>query len=145
MGITNFLLRRRNHNLEKLQKFKDFINSKESFKVHEEIYHHKGFWDYDSKCGLSIYLKGDKVMVMFTHLFDNYGTSITNVIENLATTVYYDRLCAYEIKNIIFLEHYPANPNTFVRAWRNGTLKLVEMEWTGKRFKDPRWKEILNG
>ena len=102
-----------------------------------EVYHYKGYHGCSSKCELNIYVRGDRAVVMFTELPDNPGTSVTNMIEVLATQVYHERLKRYPIENIQFVECYPKSPSQLV-----STYDLVKLKWTGLEFKSPAWKRI---
>jgi len=89
--------------------------------IYKTKLHYRGFW-CNSVCGLEIYQKNTTIIVVFTELDDNPGTSITNMIEYLATIV----------KNM-FLKNIPLNGlsglNTIhqIRMWSGGKLMT---RWT---------------
>jgi len=98
-----------------------------------DIYHYKGYHGCPSKCGLDIYVRGDRAIVVFTELPDNPGTSITNMIEVLATQIYHERLRKLSPENIKFIEHYLVPDEHYDR---------VELKWTGLEYKNPAWNRL---
>lgn len=102
-----------------------------------EIYHFKGYHGCPSKCGLNIYEREDRAIVLLTERPDNPGTSVTNSIEELATRIYNERFPGCPVENIRFIEHYPADV-----IHPEPTFDLVEMDWSGNAFRNPRWKRI---
>jgi hypothetical protein len=99
---------------------------------------YKGLFGYPSKCGLGIETAQDKVRVTLTELLDNEGTSITNIIEHLATMVYHQFLYGIEVTRIQWIEHYPACEEFDSEE----TFDEVEMLWDDERFSSPKWKRI---
>lgn len=99
------------------------------------VYHYKGFHGFPSKCGVDI-VKHDTFTVILTELPDNPGTSITNMIETLATIIYHQFLNGVPVEKIIWIEHYPPSIH------REETFDEVTFEWDGKYFFSPRWKRI---
>lgn len=107
-------------------------------KIVDTIFYYKGFVGCKSKCGLTITKEGKKVTVILTELPSNHGTSVTNMIEDLATMIYWQFLKDVPVENIEWIEHYPPTdslnlPETFDR---------VVMKWDGKQFSHPQWKRI---
>lgn len=100
------------------------------------VYPYKGFHGFPSKCGIDIVKHNDTFIVILTELPDNSGTSITNIIESLATMVYYQFLNGVPIEKIIWIEHYPPSRH------REETFDEVTFKWNGKYFFSPRWKRI---
>lgn len=99
------------------------------------IYNYKGYWGFDSKCGVEIKRDNDKVTVILTELPDNPGTSVTNMIEHLATMIYHQFLKDVLVENITWIEHY-------IESFAGETFDKVKMEWDGQRFKNPKWERI---
>jgi len=97
------------------------------------VYCYKGFWNCDSICGLEIKRYGEKVTVILTELDHNPGTSVTNMVEQLATMVYHEYLYGVPGENITWVEHYPPLPSV-----GKDTFDRVEMRWDGKRFYQPQ-------
>jgi len=100
-----------------------------------QILHYKGFWNCDAKCGLEIKRDKDKIIVILTELDDNPGTSVTNMVEQLATMVYHQFLKGIPIENITWIEHYP-------KTSFGETFDRVTMNWNGKEFSNPKWERI---
>lgn len=109
----------------------------------------KGFFGCDSKCGVTIekiqfggFVKPgetrEKVKVILTELPDNPGTSVTNMVENLATMVYHQFLEKVPVDNIQWIEHYPAN----ARLREEASFSEVKMLWDDERFSHPEWKHL---
>ena len=104
------------------------------------IYHFKGYWDCESRCGLQFFTgpTGESVVVA-TELIDNLGTSITNMAERLATRVCRD--FNIDPERLLWIENYadlvdgPAErtPQSF---------DLVTFEWHGGTFSNPRWRHM---
>lgn len=102
----------------------------------KEIYHYKGFGRCDSKCGLEIIKEDNKVKVTMTELPDNPGTSVTNMVEQLASMIYDQFLKDIPPGNITWVERYPAAKP------REGTFDKVIMEYDGYVFYNPRWERL---
>lgn len=105
--------------------------------VKDLIIHYKGFWSCDSKCGMKI-IRDDRegqVTVSLTELPDNPGTSVTNMIEQLATMVYIKFLKDTPIERITWIEHYPKTSSGEI-------FDKVIMDWDGQKFSNPRWERI---
>ena len=100
------------------------------------IFHFTGFWNCKSKCGIKIE-KGQKITVTFTELNHNEGTSVTNMIGDLASMIYNKFFSDIPIDNITWIEHYPE------RGDIEESFDIVRFEkWDGKRFSQPKWKRI---
>lgn len=104
-----------------------------------QIFHYKGFHGCDSKCGLEIKSNGTKVTVILTELDDNSGTSVTNMVEQIATMVYRKYFAGVPAESIIWIEHYPPDPKSTITRHREGTFDKVILQWNGKRFSKPNW------
>lgn len=104
---------------------------------------YKGYWDCDCVCGLELVFSdaivkgGKKVKVILTELDENTGTSVTNMIEQLATLVYHRYLEGVPTENITWIEHYPERGT---RKEIPETFDQVEMKWDSKQFRHPVWK-----
>ena len=102
-------------------------------------YKFKGFHGCDSKCDIEIIRRGDgKIVVIATELDDNPGTSITNIVETLATEI-----CqAHDIKHfdLIWIEHYPERGrySRLPESWDLVTFNML----TGQGLSDPRWNRL---
>ena len=113
-------------------------------KIYETKMHYKGFWNCDSICGVEVYKKDKTIVVVFTELDDNPGTSITNVIEHLATAFKNVFLKNVPREQIIWIEHYPPNPHVD----RGDTYDQVDFsvslgsDGVTVVYKNPKWRRI---
>ena len=107
-----------------------------------------GFWNCDSKCGVEIIKREDNPdspVVVLTELPDNPGTSVTNMVEDIATMVYREFLSDYDPEKIVWIEHYPHEFYQKSFALRHkegiGTYDLVKMKYIHKRgvYVQPDW------
>ena len=97
------------------------------------ILHYKGYHGCPSQCRLTIHTSdsGDVVAVA-SELDDNPGTSVTNMIEVIASMV------AERLKNSNFLmvEHYPPRKH-ITRSHPTGDWDIVT--FYEPKFRSPRW------
>lgn len=130
----------RNHNKEGLAGLRSFLQTESLLKPDDNMheYDFAGLNGFPSKCGLRIYSRdGDVMVIVFTELSYNPGTSVTNAIEILATKVYRRSFIKWPPKDFIFIEHYPADEHR-----EKDTYDLVRMEWDGNEFKFPKWSPL---
>jgi len=93
-------------------------------------------------CGVDIFECFNRLTVMLTELNNNFGVSVTNCFEELATDIasgLMDIGAVSDPRDIIWIEHdegaaSPAAP------WNGETWDEVTMPWDGKRFRAPSWK-----
>lgn len=101
-------------------------------------FNYKGYGNCNSICGVDIEKLADgRTIVVLTELPENTGTSVTNMVEYLATEIYHSFLKGIPTQNIFWIEHYPERkpfPETFDR---------VIMTWDGQKFKNPKWERLL--
>lgn len=102
-------------------------------------YNYKGYFKCNSICGVDIKEKDDVFTVVLTELEENNGTSVTNMIEHLATEIKKLFLRDISIENICWIEHYPET-----KYRKKETFAKVMMEWDGDKFSHPRWKHLKN-
>lgn len=90
------------------------------------IYEFKGFHGCNSKCDIEVY--GNVVVV--TEPDENYGTSITNLAEKIAT----DIINKYKIdrNNLMWFECYPKLHH----------YSEVTFEYDGSELCNPDWKRV---
>jgi len=73
------------------------------------------------------------------------GTSITNSAEGLATLIWrqYQKLSDgnYLGNNFLFIEHYP---RTRHRNHQSEDFSLIQFNWDGQRFSQPRWSPLTS-
>jgi len=98
----------------------------------------KGFWSCDSKCGLAIEKHKNDFRVTLTELPDNNGTSVTNMVEHLATMVKHQFLHEIPNEKITWVEHYPENE----RLGHPESFAKVEMLWDDVRYSRPDWRML---
>lgn len=99
--------------------------------------HYKGYFKCKSKCQLEFKRNNNKVTVIFTELPDNPGTSITNMISSLASRIVYEYLLEEPIKNIQWIEHFPARGNI------EESFDEVHLTWNGIQFSNPKWQRLI--
>ena len=103
------------------------------------ILDYEGFWRCKGHCGLDFIRKDNHCTVVFTYLLDNTGTSVTNIVEVLATKLYNDVLQGeYTPEQIMWVEHYLENKAFELKE----TWDEVILKWTGEQFKYPEWIPI---
>lgn len=89
-------------------------------------------------CGLRIFPRTGKHVVILTEMDSNTGISVTNDCEHLATLVLRD----YELHPnfTIWIEHY--SPHSYSQnpgADESETYDLIQFNWNGQHFSAPRW------
>lgn len=99
-------------------------------KVHDAPYAYRGTWDAEPEgvCRLRIFAQEGRTPVMVcSELPENPSTSITNLAEILAAEL----IACYlphrfeEMEPVVWLEHYPAEPDPRGRAARRPTWDRV--------------------
>lgn len=98
----------------------------------------KGFWGTEAKCGLAIEKHKNEFRVTLTELPDNPGTSVTNMVEHLATMVKQQFLHEIPNETITWIEHYPKNE----RLGHPESFDKVEMLWDDVRYSHPKWQRL---
>ena len=107
------------------------------------IYHYEGFNKRPAKCGLEFIKEEGRVTVIMTELDDNPGTSVTNMVELLATKIYNEHLKDnYAIDQVQWIEHYPERSHMPGKNMIEETWDEVKMKWDGKKFEHPKWKHL---
>ena len=104
-----------------------------------EIYHFSGHWEMPSLCGLMIRQHENGTLVLFTELYEeNPGSSVTGMIEQLATRIVKERAltpdrCEFIVHNPERSSRYEFFAETFYRA---------EMQWDGEKFIGLQWEKL---
>ncbi len=93
----------------------------------------KGFWNAKSKCRIDIEHNKNKTKVILTELKENQGTSVTNMVEHLATMTKHQFLHETPAEKIEWIEHYEMRGESFDK---------VEMLWDDERFSNPKWRPL---
>lgn len=108
-----------------------------------EQFHYKGYFGCASVCGLTLVEGEGCLLVVWTELQENKGTSVTNAAELLATQLLQSHplVRKYAPDHIYFIEHYSLPDST-----PDDTLDLVELTWDTRRgaFQSPRWTRLKN-
>jgi hypothetical protein len=115
--------------------------------IHDGTWRYRGYHDCPSVCHLRVYaptVPAEPLIVVFTEVRENTGTSITNRIEHLATQVW--RWLERPERGCRWIEHYQPR-GVCVRTpqgerWQfKEEFDFVEMTRTGdERFEKPVWK-----
>lgn len=98
-----------------------------------------GEWELPSKCGLSIFAKDDKKVIIVTELYqDNPGTSVTYVSSSLAMQI----CCKFNINpaEIIYIESCP-DMNSKLSFYKEKNY-LVNFSYADKKLLNPQYKEL---
>jgi len=121
---------------------------------HGEIYTYKGLGTHDSQCGLTTIEHNGNVLLIFSELAINPGTSVTNSISQLATEVYRTRYSHLSPENVFVVEHYgpvsdsqdtqvlSSYASNILFAHPDDTFDLVQLEWAGAMFGAPSWRRL---
>lgn len=92
-----------------------------------------------SFCGLEIYEESKKSRrVVLIEKIDNYGMSITNAAEELATEIFNKFLSDINPYKITWLEKY----EKYEKYGKKDTVDQVIFEWEKNRFINPAWRRI---
>ena len=106
-------------------------------------YQYTGFWNSAGICGVQ-HGRNEKTgqyYVILTELPDNRGTSVTNLVEQLATEVV--NMLGYPVNSTVILEHYPerGGREQFPETWA-----VVRPDWIRGKATNPKdrhmWKHI---
>jgi hypothetical protein len=108
----------------------------DSAQIFTEYYQYTGFWDFPSACYLTIEYQENEVHVCFTLIPDS-GTSPINMIEELATSIYHDRLAGrYDPEDAKWYTYFrfrgPGGNEGFIQAvlsWHKQRKKYAKVEW----------------
>jgi hypothetical protein len=98
-----------------------------------------GEWELPSKCGLSIFDKDNKKVIIVTELYqDNPGTSVTYVSSSLAM-----QICEkFNINpaEIIYIESCP-DMNSKLSFYKEKNY-LVNFDFSDEKLSNPQYKEL---
>jgi hypothetical protein len=98
------------------------------------VWQFKGLHGAPSKCGVSVFPRqGGGKVVLFTELADNEGTSVTNYIEHLATSIRAGGLVQPE-DIVLWFEHYPESPS------HAESFDVVSFEQYDGGYLRPHWR-----
>jgi len=92
----------------------------------------EGFWKCESKCKVYVEVIHGITHICFEELYDNEGTSVTNMSEHLATQMIQE--LGVEPGTCKFFESYPDSMHREKRSFDE-----VLYTWEGKKAKSPHW------
>jgi hypothetical protein len=105
----------------------------------EEIYHFTGQWEMPSLCGLMIQRKELGGLVLLTELYeDNPGSSVTGMIEPLATRIVKQFGLQPDITE--FIVHNPERSSRY--EFFAETFYKAHMKWDGERYGELKWEKL---
>lgn len=105
----------------------------------DQHFHFKGKWDILSLCGLKVFEKSDKTIVIATNLYKlNHGTSISRWLAPLATVIC--RECKIDPKRLLFIERNPDRKSKL--DFYKEIFDIVELDWEENHFVNPVWKRV---
>lgn len=103
---------------------------------------------WDSKCQLRIYQSYSMPSIVLCSDLDEQdtGTSITNSVEGVATLIWrkyhnQELLPRRLGHSFLFIEHYPRNKRS-KQDFEPEDFSLVQFNWDGQRFSEPRWSPL---
>jgi len=99
-----------------------------------EMLFYRGFHNSPSVCGYYLYQDEKNPIVVIQQVAENRGTSITNLIEDIAFQIYQDRLRAFQPNKIEFYEYYPIDLNP-TNSWSRVVFGITSK----KGFAEPHW------
>lgn len=103
--------------------------------MHKHQY--KGYGGCDSVCGVDvIHTDTGETLVVLTELPENPGTSVTNMVEEIANQLVADQLASLRTRGLRWVERYPA------QRGRAETLDEVTFTLREGRFTEPRWRRL---
>lgn len=100
----------------------------------DEIYEYQGFHNSEAFCRVRVFY-GHRDIVIIEELEENSGTSVTNMIEVLATQL----LDKYNLTrgSVLWIEHYGYSTGSIVPSW-----SIVTFDWNGVLYCHPEWRHI---
>lgn len=97
--------------------------------------------DLMSRYGVQIRsARNNSVLVVFTELPENKGTSIANIIEHLATELYKTYFEGIPIGDIVWILHHL--PEQMDSKQTEEVYHQVILQWDGHHLRSPRWIPI---
>jgi len=99
-----------------------------------------GQWDSPSRCGLKIVNRKDGcILAIVTEIYrQNPGTPVTEWCAPLATQIF--NTIQHSKASFIFIEHTPDLRSRL--TFYGETFDLVNFDWDGDKFINPRWTRI---
>ena len=115
--------------------------------VRDERFGYEGYHGRPAECWLRLYHEiYQRPVAIATELSDNPGTSITNRAAELASVVAVLAIREHGDagSSLIWIEHYPGDPNAPVDTVHGEHYSRVEFEYSNSKgaFVDPKWSPI---
>jgi hypothetical protein len=109
-------------------------------KYMDRYFDYLGQWDSPSRCGLKIVNRKDgSILAIATEIYrQNPGTPVTEWCAPLATQIY--QSIRDKNSEFIFIEHTPDLRSKL--SFYGETFDLVNFEWDGEKFINPRWTRL---
>lgn len=103
------------------------------------LFNYKSFLGFSSICDVKIYQTETKVIVIYTEIPENKGSSVTNATEIIATNVFNKLQFKLDIKpeSIIWIEHYPVRGTDYASVPES--FDIVRFVWDGVKYNNPNW------
>ena len=106
--------------------------------IESKVFDYEGYYNCASYCWLRIYFSPQQTVVIVSESETNSGTSITNMIEGIATLVSYQY--ELDVQKTIWIEHYPEEFNGRSPLFAE-SFSLVEFDW-GSHYAFPYQRAI---
>jgi len=106
----------------------------------DHYFDYLGQWESPSRCGLKIVNKKDgNILAIATEIYrQNPGTPVTEWCAPLATQIL--NSIRQEPTSFIFIEHTPDLRSRL--TFYGETFDLVNFDWDGEKFINPRWTRL---
>jgi len=110
-----------------------------TFTEADNIFNFKGLWDIPSKCGLKIFNKNNRTIVIASELYQNNpGTSVTQ-----AACTLLDQICDFykiDKTKIVYIQHNPEMNSKL--SFYEEEFYFVEVEIKEEKFINPRFIKL---
>jgi len=109
------------------------------FSTNQLIFEFKGLWELPSTCGLRIFDRGEKQVVVVSELYkENPGSSIAQVSASLAMQICHTYGLDY--RKLIYIEHNPEMHSKL--SFYDEELYHVHFDTDDSGLKNPVWERI---
>lgn len=103
------------------------------------VFEFKGLWGVPSQCGLRIFDRGEKPVVVVSELYkENPGTSIAQVSASLAMQVC--NAYGLDAQKILYIEHNPDMHSKL--SFYDEDFFVVHFESDGSKLCHPSWERL---
>ncbi len=109
-------------------------------KYMDHYFDYLGQWESPSRCGLKIINRKDgSILAIATEIYrQNPGTPVTEWCAPLATQIL--NSIRQDYTSFIFIEHTPDLRSRL--TFYGETFDLVNFDWDGEKFINPRWTRL---